>query len=264
MLSALEHWERDGFVHLPELIADDVRAQLAVWADEISSGDDSTGYPGIMHHWEATETGNVLARSENFARTHAGIVALTSSGSLLDSGAELLGESLVLYKEKLNHKLPGGAGFAPHQDATAYKFVDRHVTCMIAIDDATVANGCLELAAGHHGSLLPTDGDGCIEPSVAQQLGFVPVEMQRGDVLWFDSRAPHRSGPNTSSMPRRALFLTFNSAAQGDLRDAYYADKRSHLAQANTTTHSRVSTIGHFQGLTPLPTDEHHSDRTSR
>ena len=38
----------------------------------------------------------------------------------------------MLYEEKVNHEAPGGAGYAPHQDARAYRFVDRHVcpTCM--------------------------------------------------------------------------------------------------------------------------------------
>ena len=61
----------------------------------------------------------------------------------------------MLYKEKVNYKHPGGAGFAPHQGAPAYRFVDHHVSCMVPLDPATEASGCLWVAAGHDRG-LPT------------------------------------------------------------------------------------------------------------
>ena len=67
---------------------------------------------------------------------------------MLDAASALLGEPAVLYKEKVNYKLPGGAGYAPHQDAPAYPFVAKHVSCLVAIDDAGIDNGCLEVVSG--------------------------------------------------------------------------------------------------------------------
>ena len=74
--------------------------------------------------------------------------------------------------------------------------------------------------------------------------------MLAGDLLIFDAFAPHRSGPNLSeaSVPRcsspsckpitadsvacapvqdsrRAFYLTFNRASEGDWRESYFADK---------------------------------------
>lgn len=51
---------------------------------------------------------------------------------------------------QLNFKGPGGAGFKPHQDATAYateQLASRHVSAMVAVDAATVANGCVEVTS---------------------------------------------------------------------------------------------------------------------
>jgi len=51
-------------------------------------------------------------------------------------------------QDKLNFKAPGGAGFLCHQDATAYATGDlasRHVSAMVAVDAATVANGAVQV-----------------------------------------------------------------------------------------------------------------------
>ena len=61
------------------------------------------------------------------------------------------------------------------------------------------------------------------------------MEAEPGDVVYFDSYAPHRSGTNRSSRPRRALYLTYNAASAGDLRDTYYADKARELAREGAT-----------------------------
>ena len=168
---------------------------------------------------------------------------------MLDTASALLGEPAVLYKEKINYKLPGGAGYAAHQDAPAYRFVGTHVSCMVAIDDATVDNGCLEVASGQHAELLPTDDDGCVRHEVAAALPWRSVELGAGQTLWFHSRTPHRSGPNTSGAPRRALYPTYNAAAEGDLRDDYYRQKRQEFAEHEASRDRvQVSLIGDFQG----------------
>jgi ectoine hydroxylase-related dioxygenase (phytanoyl-CoA dioxygenase family) len=155
----------------------------------------------------------------------------------------------VLYKEKINYKLAGGAGYAPHQDAPAYPFVDQHVSCMVAIDDSTLDNGCLEVAAGMHAAVLPTDETGCIRDDVAATLRWAPVELRAGQTLWFHSRTPHRSGPNRSSRSRRALYPTYNARSEGDRREAYYRQKLAEFADDTATTgRVQVSLIGDFQG----------------
>jgi len=155
----------------------------------------------------------------------------------------------VLYKEKVNYKLPGGAGYAPHQDAPAYRFVETHVSCLVAVDDATLGNGCLEVVEGHHREILPTDESGCIRPDVVEALDWQPVEVRAGQTLWFHSRTPHRSGPNRSGEPRRALYPTYNARSEGDLRASYYRQKLAELAEAGDDPERvPVSLIGDFQG----------------
>ena len=66
--------------------------------------------------------------------------------------AQLFGEPAVPFKDKINFKLPGGDGFAqpPGRAGRLGAVRGLHITALITIDRTTVANGCLELAAGFH------------------------------------------------------------------------------------------------------------------
>ncbi len=219
---------------------DDVGA-VQKWVGEVAAWPQDGGE--WLHHRELTDTGPQLCRTENFVPFHADLRAMLTTGTMLATASALLGEPAVLYKEKINYKLPGGAGYAPHQDAPAYRFVATHVSCMVAVDDALVDNGCLEVVSGYHQDLLPVDEVGCIRPDVVATLTWVPVEVKAGETLWFHSRTPHRSGPNLGPTPRRALYPTYNALAEGDLRTAYYEQKCVELGDG-----AAVSLIGDFQG----------------
>ncbi|MAH66869.1 MAG: phytanoyl-CoA dioxygenase family protein [Phycisphaerae bacterium] len=231
-------FDRDGVVSVPDLLDEGTAARLLEWADEVVRETD-----GGMQHCEQTASGPVLARTEDFVDRHDGLRDLLTSGVVAETLAALFGEPAILFKEKINHKLPGGAGYAPHQDAPAYPYGLRHVTMLLAIDDAGPENGCLEFARGRHREgLLPADDAECLASSIADELAWEAFPAARGGAVFFDSFTPHRSGPNHSDRPRRALYVTYNAASEGDLRARYYAHKRRHLAEG------RVSLIGHFQG----------------
>jgi hypothetical protein len=233
----VEHFTEQGW--LLTRSHDDVDAVVA-WVDEVAAWPDDGPW---LHHRELTDAGPQLCRTEDFVPYHDGLRALLTTGTMLTTASALLGEPAVLYKEKINYKLPGGAGYAPHQDAPAYRFVETHVSCMVAVDDALVGNGCLEVVSGRHQEVLPMDDTGCIHPDVVAELEWAPVEVRAGETLWFHSRTPHRSGPNLGPTPRRALYPTYNALAEGDLRAAYYEQKRAELGDR-----SAVSLIGDFQG----------------
>lgn len=64
----------------------------------------------------------------------------------------LSGSQMLLFKDKINYKAPNGNGFTAHLDAPAYNHICKveHLTINIAIDDATPANGCVEVVVGSH------------------------------------------------------------------------------------------------------------------
>lgn len=242
-------FDEHGWV-LVRTLDDDAVAALREWVDGIMAWPDDGPW---LHYREQTDAGPRLCRTENFVPYHDGLRALLTTGVMVDTASTLLGEAAVLYKEKLNYKVAGGAGYAPHQDAPAYRFVESHVSCMVAIDDADESNGCLEVVSGAHHEVLPMDDDGCVAPDVVARLEWTPVPVAAGTTLWFHSRTPHRSGPNRSKRDRRALYPTYNALREGDLRDAYYRQKLDEFRVGGEDgARVQVSLINDFQGR-PVP-----------
>jgi hypothetical protein len=233
-----------GWVVL-DVLPRSTRALLAAWSDEVASLPEAMG---VLQHRELTDDGPQLCRSEHFVEVHTALRDLLTAGPMLEVAGALLGEPAVLYKEKINHKLPGGAGYSAHQDAPAYPMITTHVSAMVAIDDADAGNGGLEVVSGCFDRVLPMDARGCVDRSVESTLTWEPVSVPAGTTLWFHSRTPHRSGPNRTARPRRALYPTYNAAREGDRRAEYYAAKAAAFASSPARGRARVSLIGDFEG----------------
>lgn len=242
--AAADHFAEFGWVLTADIAPNEVGV-LQQWVDEVAAW--PVGAGDWMHHHELTDDGPQLCRTENFIPFHDGLRALLGERLALTASL-LLGEPAVLYKEKINYKLASGAGYSAHQDAPAYPFIATHVSCMVAVDEATLANGCLEVVDRMHAALLTMDERGCIEDDVVRALSWHPVPLRAGQTLWFHSRTPHRSGPNRSASPRRALYPTYNAAAHGDLRADYYREKLARFAALPSGERARVSLIGDFEG----------------
>ncbi len=82
----------------------------------------------------------------------------------------------------------------------------------VAIDDATVDNGCMWAVPGGHRlpvkSRFRREGAGTtdevFDPSEYDTSQKVPLEAKRGTLIALHGTLPHWSGPNTSAMPRHA------------------------------------------------------------
>ena len=154
--------------------------------------------------------------------------------------AQLMDEEMVLLKDKINFKASGGGGFTAHIDEPAYfGLSSKFCTAMIAVDDATMENGCLEVAAGVEMSFDGNESrtDTILTPEEEKELTWLPLPAKRGSVVFFTGRIPHRSAANMSMKQRRAIFLTFNRAADGDQRNEYFDKKWNSI-----TPHALVGT----------------------
>lgn len=245
-----QDWEANGYLKIPAFFSVEEVVNLQAWVSEISSWKPTPDR--WMQHYESTPDGAHLSRSENFVPYHAGIKATVTGGKVVEAVSELMREPAVLYKEKINYKSPGGGGYAAHQDAPAYEFVDFHITCLISVDAATPESGCLYFAAGRHQEgLIALDEKGCVASEVASTMAWVPAPTDPGDILLFGSYTPHKSPTNRSDQPRRIIYLTYNARSHGDWREQYYADKREAFSQYATEGSNRdkqISKIAHFQG----------------
>lgn len=224
----IERFHRDGFLVVRGMYSPKEVEVISRWTDEVAA---SPEVPGkyMMYFEESQENGSrILCRIENFVPYHEGFSGLITKRRMRLAVSELFGEPAVLFKDKINFKLPGGDGFREHQDVQAGwdDYADLHITAMIAVDETNTENGSLEMIAGMHrrGLLGPkwaplTDDD-------TDNTPYVAVHCQPGDAVFFDSYAPHRSHPNHTDKARRVLYITYNKLSQGDSREQYYADKR--------------------------------------
>jgi hypothetical protein len=57
----------------------------------------------------------MVQRIENFCEYNSTLDSILRGEKMLGMCSELFGEESILYKEKVNYKLPRGEGFAPHQ-----------------------------------------------------------------------------------------------------------------------------------------------------
>jgi 2-aminoethylphosphonate dioxygenase len=230
-LSAQERtsFERDGFVVVRSLFEAREMSALARAIDALVARGPRVGEEMFYYEDSLLEQGTrVLSRIERFAGSSTSLARFVQDERITRRAGELLGEPAQLFKEKVNFKLPGGGGFAAHQDIQPGwdDYAPYFVSVLVTVDPSTLENGCLELAAGHHkrGML----GKKWKPLTAAQLVGvvFEPYPMEPGDVAFFDCFVPHQSKSNLTDRQRRNLYLTFNRASDGDRREQYFADKR--------------------------------------
>jgi len=219
-----------GFVALKSAFNAAETEAIQYWATDIAALPEEAG-----RHWVYHETSlldgkkDLINRIENMTPFHEGLSEL--AGSFMPSVGQLLGEAAALFKDKINFKMSGGEGFEPHQDSQAgwEDYAKYFINVMVCIDEATIENGCLELArrpdslADAH--LVGQEWVPLSEQATAA-MDFKSYPMRPGDVIFFDSYAPHKSARNMTDTTRRLYFSTYNRLSEGEHLTAYYADKR--------------------------------------
>ncbi|CDS05333.1 hypothetical protein LRAMOSA07862 [Lichtheimia ramosa] len=230
----LKSYHEQGYLLIKDFFSEEEHAELNSYCQTFKQWGEEKGK--WMQYYEVhTKTGEKqLCRTENFTPFHDGMRGYVKSQRLLDVLQKLHGEEYVLFKEKVNYKLPGGGGFPAHQDAPAFVQFGQssHMTVMFTIDPTTDANGCLEVVPGSHKNafergILPQEKhDGSISVDWCKQQEWVPVHCKPGSVLIFGAYLAHRSGDNNTDQSRIAVYLTYNAAREGDMRDHYYDEKR--------------------------------------
>ena len=229
---AIESFRRDGFVFAPGFFDAAEMGTITAWIDEVAAWPEAPGRHMVYHEDSLAAPGErIVQRIEDVTPFHAGLKGLFTRGPMIGAVARLLGEPAVLFKDKINFKLPGADGFKAHQDVQAgwNAYASYYVSALVSIDTATEANGCLEMAAGWHDRGLVGAEWTPLGVEEIAGMGFVPYPSAPGDVVFFDSFAPHRSAPNLTDRPRRALYVTYNRASEGDHRARYVADKRQNF-----------------------------------
>ncbi len=141
-------------------------------------------------------------------------------------------EELSLFTEKLNVKRARTGGpIVLHQD---YPYWTENsdgaadiATAIVFLDDATRANGCLEVLPGSHtGGVRPqrkVEGFGSLEMELEgfDESRLVPLEVPAGSQVFFGSLLVHRSLPNLSDQDRRVLLFSYQPAGRRQAIDGF-------------------------------------------
>ena len=221
------HMQRDGYLVVRDFFRPPEVAELLHWTEELQAAPEVSGSHWVYREESVSQPGQrVIQRIENFCPYHRGFDRFIRHGALSRWTADLMGGPVVLFKDKINFKMPGGAGFKAHQDQQAgwSTYAPLFVTAMVTLDAATLENGCLEIAAGRHREGLI--GQQWV-PLEEQGLNLEIIPTAPGDVIFFDSYVPHASKANLTDLPRRILYITYNLAREGDHRERYFADKHA-------------------------------------
>ncbi|PHH70521.1 hypothetical protein CDD82_7055 [Ophiocordyceps australis] len=222
-------FNQNGFLIVKDFLTPDQTRDLQKWAQQVHDLEPSDT-SDFMPYEEINASGQrVLCRTENFVDAHSGFNSLLRGDRLVQLVGSVSGEAMRLFKEKINYKLSGSGGFAPHIDANAYTHIAKvkHLTVLLSVDQSSQANGCLEVVAASHDMDIPLDETTrCIQDGWVKRQAWTPIELEPGQLVIFSSHLAHRSGANRSKHSRRAIYATYNCASEGDLHQEYYADRK--------------------------------------
>jgi phytanoyl-CoA hydroxylase len=229
-LSRAELFDRDGFVAVHDLLAPgEVDAYRALYdrflagaipvgsrRSDLGAAVDATrpGVENITQIMWPSDSAPELLGSSAYVRA-------------LAVARELLGTDMAFDFDMLIDKAPRTRTPTPwHQDA-AY-WIDlpdrRAASCWIALDEATVDNGCMWFVPGSHRRPMRPHraagrGGGALECDGSEDEG-TPVPLRAGSCTFHAGGTMHYSRGNSSDGHRRALIVNFRPRAMVELERA--------------------------------------------
>ena len=163
----------------------------------------------------------VLRKLDNPHAQRPAVQTLMRDRRLLGLVEALIGPGVSVYFSQIFFKPPEGGGPKPaHQDNFYFGPTDPDgmVTAWIALDDATLENGCLYFGDGSnlgpvYAHIAP-EGEPYnlqIPPAILNRQPMSPAPVRKGGVSFHHGNTFHASGSNTSSHWRRACALHYVS-----------------------------------------------------
>lgn len=221
-----------GFIVLKGFFGKEVMDRVSAWLDELPDRRPRENQEAKYYEKSSITGKNILVRVENLLGHHnPEITRLLLSPKTIGCLTRLFGEPPVLFKDKVNYKLPGVRPDKLHQDQAAgwNAYGDFFISMGILVDENRKENAALSfLKSGNYEKRLmgeewkPLSED---DPPYSPEEEYMLLEADPGDVIFFDSYVPHGSPANASHKRRRNIFLTFNKQSDGDMRAKYYRDK---------------------------------------
>lgn len=165
----------------------------------------------------------VLRKLDNPAYHRPVFQGLAKDPRLVALVEAIIGPGVTVYFSQIFFKPPEGGGPKPvHQDNYYFgpKNRDEMVTAWVALDEATVENGCLYYGEGTNlGAIVPHTAPPnepfnlLIPDEVAARQIMTAAPVPKGGVSFHHGNTYHQSGRNTSSRWRRAVAFHYGNHA---------------------------------------------------
>jgi ectoine hydroxylase-related dioxygenase (phytanoyl-CoA dioxygenase family) len=161
----------------------------------------------------------VLRKLDNPHHHRDAVQRLARDPTLVGLVERFLGTGVSVYFSQIFFKPPEGGGPKPaHQDNFYFGPTDLEgvVTAWIALDDATLENGCLYFGDGtNQGPVYPHFAPESepfnlqLPPAILDKQPMQPAPVRKGGVSFHHGNTFHQSGPNHSTKWRRACALHY-------------------------------------------------------
>ena len=215
----------NGYLVVENLVTPAQLAEMRRNIDEIQEGRTAAAAKNFDTNFEpgaggtAVATKPVLRKLSSLAPNDGFFRSIATRVEILDVVAELTGgaERIFLYGDQAFLKPAFNGSEKPmHQDNSYFKVepMSHGVTCWLAIDDATVENGCMNYVPGSHKlGLIPhkeIKNTPHLIPDGTVKFGAeVPVPIPAGAAIFHHLLALHCSKANNSPKSRRAWAMHF-------------------------------------------------------
>ena len=229
----IEQYRREGFLVVRNLLEPDPLDELRVEYKRLwQSVDIDESNRRIQ--WRARLDGSKIAdRIDPVLDISPVFLAVAQRKSIIEPVEQLLGcLETAVFKGKLISKWPQTAGYGMHQDYSYWcdfteAAADCFVTVLLALDRCDADSGTVEFFPRLHHQRIPPPPDNlndADETHIDLSTGTLTL-LKPGDVVFFHSLTPHRSGPNLSQHSRRSLFLSFVTSEYSDSTQRYYSER---------------------------------------
>ncbi|MBB6735328.1 phytanoyl-CoA dioxygenase family protein [Cohnella zeiphila] len=203
----MKHYEEQGYIIFENLFGpeeiDEVRGPIDEMDAESERALQAKGKDGISQAGQINFTAGLNFRDPKVQR-------FIADRRLVDITTRILGPDIRLYWDQSVYKRPEAPRDFPwHQDNSYVPTEPIHyVTCWLALEDATLENGCIWVQPGTHRK-------GFV-PHIKTDIGLVcyygdiegtPVELKKGSMVAFHSLLFHRSTPNRSKTDTRKGYV---------------------------------------------------------
>lgn len=223
-----ETFWREGFLPVYDVLDDGEVAELLKRTEQIILGE--VAFPQEFLQIEPELVGrdveNVPAifrmrKMWNLTRHDPVFAAYARHPKIVGVVSDLLGPDIKLFADQMLLKPPFHGSAKPyHQDSPYWPIEPMElVTCWMALDDATVENGCMRFLPGtqklgpleHHylnGPHIVPEG----WEEMSKRPDEVAVELKAGSCCFHHSLTLHETGPNRTPNPRRAITTAYMRA----------------------------------------------------